>query len=111
MAIGILIIILQPFKSTKVNTYHTILLLIMAIECLSITLIDEAETKARWTIRIAVPVVAIFYVSPNGILVVIVYAVFRCYRRCHTVWFKYYRNMELENLMTGNRNRENYQAI
>ena len=109
MAIGMLIILLQPFKSTKVNTYHTMLALIMAIECLSITLIDEAETKVRWMIRKVVPVVVIFYMSP--ILAMIVYAVYRCYRRCHTVWFKCYRNLELESLMIENKSSKKYQTM
>ena len=112
MAIGMLIILLQPFKSTKVNTYHTILLFLMAIGCLSISLIDEAEIKARWMIRKVVPVVVLFYMSP--ILALIVHASCRCYRKCRRVLLEHYqKNSELsqENLMIRNRNRDNYQAI
>ena len=110
MAIGMLIMLLQPFKSTKVNTYHTVLLFVMAIGCLSITLIEEVESKARWMIREVVPVVLFFYLSP--ILAVIIYATYKCYKRCHTVWLEYYqRNSELENLMIGKKSKENYQSI
>ena len=42
-----LVIILQPFKYTKVNTYHTLLLLVIAIGYFSVTLIDEVESKAH----------------------------------------------------------------
>ena len=112
MAIGMLIILLQPFKSTKVNTYHTILPFIMAIGCLSISLINEARSKVHWMIWKVVAGVVIFYMSP--ILALIVYAAYRCYRKCRRIRLEHYqRNLELdqENLMRGNRNRENYQAI
>ena len=46
MAIGMLIILLQPFKSTKVNTYHTLLPFIMASGCFSISLINQALITA-----------------------------------------------------------------
>ena len=110
MAIGMLIILLQPFKSTKVNTYHTILPFLIAIGCLFISLLNEAVSKARWMIRTVVVGVVIFYMSP--ILALIVYAAFRCYRKCRRIRLEHYqRNLELdqENLMRGN--RENYRAI
>ena len=110
MAIGMLIILLQPFKSTKVNTYHTILPFLIAIGCLSISLLNEAVSKARWMIRTVVAGVVIFYMSP--ILALIVYAAFRCYRKCRRIRLEHYqRNLELdqENLMR--KSRENYRAI
>jgi hypothetical protein len=82
MAIGMLIILLQPFKSTKVNTYHTLLLLIMATGCFTVTLINEMDTKAHWMIRKMVPLLEIFYISP--ILAVILYAAYRFFRRYRT---------------------------
>ena len=99
MAIGMLIILLQPFKSTKVNTYHTLLPFIMATGCFTITLINQAENNARWMIRIMVPLVGIFYVSP--ILAAILYAVHKCCRRCRKIWRK--QNPELQNLMIADR--------
>ena len=107
MAIGMLIILLQPFKSTKVNTYHTLLPFIMATGCFTVTLINQAENNARWMIRKVVPLVGIFYVSP--ILTVIVYAAYKCCRRCRKTWRK--QNPELQNLVIGNRNRKYYQAV
>ena len=107
LAIGMLIILLQPFKSTKVNTYHTLLPFIMATGCFSVTLINQAEVSARWMIRKVVPLVGIFYVSP--ILAVIVYAAYKCCRRCRKIWRK--QNPELQNLVIENRNRKYYQAV
>ena len=105
MAIGMLIILLKPFKSTKVNTYHTLLPFIMATGCFSITLINQVEDTAIWMIKALTLLVAVFYVSP--ILAMIVYATYRFYIRCRTFWLEYcQRNPELENLISGNSNRE-----
>ena len=82
MAIGMLIILLQPFKSTKVNTYHMLLPFIMATGCFTITLIDELESNDHWMIRIVIPLIEVFYISP--ILAVIVYAAYRFFRRYRT---------------------------
>ena len=82
MAIGMLIILLQPFKSTKVNTYHTLLPFTMATGCFTVSLIDEAASNDRWMIRIVIPLIEIFYISP--ILAVIVYATYRLFRRYRT---------------------------
>jgi hypothetical protein len=94
MAIGMLIILLQPFKSTKVNTYHTLLPFIMATGYFTVTLIAEAESNARWIIKKVVPLVGSFYVSP--ILAVILFAAYKCCGRCCKIWMK--RNPELQNL-------------
>ena len=82
MAIGMLIILLQPFKSTKVNTYHTLLPFTMATGYFSVALIDEAASSDHWMIRIVIPLIEIFYISP--ILAVIVYAAYRFFRRHRT---------------------------
>ena len=82
MAIGMLIILLQPFKSTKVNTYHTLLPFTMATGCFTVALIDEAASNDHWMIRIVIPLIEIFYISP--ILAVIVYAAYRFFSRYRT---------------------------
>ena len=82
MAIGMLIILLQPFKSTKVNTYHTLLPFTMATGYFTVALIDEVASNDHWMIRIVVPLIEIFYISP--ILAVIVYATYRFFRRYRT---------------------------
>ena len=106
LGIGMLIIILQPFKSSKVNTYHTLLPFFMAFCCFSITTVDHAESKAHWMIRFLMPLVGIIYMSP--ILALMAYTVCKCYCRCRVLWLKVrQRNPELENLVIGNRNREN----
>ena len=98
MGIGMLIVILQPFKSSKVNTYHTLLPFFMAICCFSITTVIQAESKAYWMIRFLIPLVVIIYISP--ILAMMAYAVCKSYRRCQILWLKVrQRNPELENLI------------
>ena len=111
MVIGMMIILLQPFKSTnlKVNTYHTLLPFIMATGCFTVTLIDEAEGNACWMIRKVVPMVGIFYVSP--ILAITLYAAYKYCRRCHKIWIKRNPGPELQNLVIDNINRKGYQAI
>ena len=82
MAIGMLIILLQPFKSTKVNTYPTLLPFTMATGYFTISLIDEAASNDHWMIRIVIPLIKVFYISP--IIAVIVYAAYRYFRRYRT---------------------------
>ena len=82
ISIGMLIILLQPFKLTKINTYHTLLPFTMATGCFTIAFIDQAESSAFWMIRIVIPLIEIFYISP--ILAVIVYAAYRLFRRYRT---------------------------
>ena len=106
LGIGMLIIILQPFKLSKVNTYHTLLPFFMAIWCFFITTVDHAESKAHWMIRFLMPLIGIIYMSP--ILALMAYTVCKCCCRCRVLWLKVrQRNPELENLIIGNRNREN----
>ena len=108
MIIGMLIIVLQPFRSSNINKYHALLPLIMAIGCLSITLLDQVESKVYWMINIVLVLIGIFYASP--IVAVIIYIGYRCYRRFHTLWLN--RRPEMENLVTRDGNQElNYQAI
>ena len=110
MIIGMLIILLQPFKSSKVNKYHALLLLIMAIGYICITLKDQVESKARWMNKSVLLLVGIFYMSP--IVALILYTAHRCYKRCHTLWLKIHHQIpELESLVIGKQNREGYQAI
>ena len=110
MVIGMLMILLQPFKSSKVNTYHTVLPFIMAIGCFCITLIGQIESKAQWMIETVGFLVIIFYMSP--IVAMIVYIAYRSYRRCSTLWLKIHRRSpELETLVIGSRNRTDYQVI
>ena len=66
MAIGMLIILLQPFKSTKVNTYHTLLPFIMASSCFCITLINEVANTAIWMIKPLILLVAFFFILCTG---------------------------------------------
>ena len=87
MAIGMLVIILRPFKSRKVNIYHTLLPFIMATGCFSITLINQVLITAMWMIKLSALLVGFFFMLP--ILTVILYAVYRCYRKCHTIWLQF----------------------
>ena len=59
MAIGMLIILIKPFKSSKVNTYHSILLFIMATGCFFITLSGQVEMIALWMMKPLVVLVGV----------------------------------------------------
>ena len=70
MAIGMLIILLQPFKSTIINSqYVSHIITIYHVNCLlygyNTIIIVKAENNARWMIKKVVPLVGIFYVSPS----------------------------------------------
>ena len=118
-------ILLQPYKSRKVNTYHTILPLIMAVACLSVTILDQAETKARWIIQKELPFIVIFCLSPTLVAIAYVtyYISYRCSKKCRVVWPMFHLKKKILrnlNLMTERNNEEkhqlsttykNYQAI
>ena len=123
--LGVLMILLQPYKSRKVNTYHTILPLIMAVACLSVTILDQAETKARWIIQKELPFIVIFCLSPTLVAIAFVtyYISYRCSKKCRGVWPMFHLKKKILrnlNLMTERNNEEkhqlsttykNYQAI
>ena len=115
--LGVVMIIFQPYKLKKLNIYHTLLPFFMAAASLSIMFLDEAEIKARWFIKPAVSLIAIFYTSP--ILVAMAYFTYcmsyRCHVKCQEVWLCR-KNNELGSLSPikdkkGDESRKHYQAI
>ena len=115
IVLGIVMIVFQPYKSKKVNTYHTILPFIMAISCFLVTLQDESSVKARKMIRYEVTAIEVFITTP--ILIIVVYATYyisyRLYNKCRsTSWqvFCFARNRELQ-FLTQRSIASNYQGI
>ena len=120
--LGVLMILLQPYKLKKLNIYHSILPLIMAVVALSITVLSELETKARWNIEIdsEIILIGIFYSLPA--LVAMAYVAYctsyRCHKKCQSAYIRltiYKKNKELSpSLITDKLNEDrhkNYQAI
>ena len=50
--LGIVMILIQPYKSVKANKFHTTLPFIMAFMLFLVTLLDEAKVKSRRMIRL-----------------------------------------------------------
>ena len=50
LLVALVTVMLQPYKSNKVNNYHTSMQLIFAIACFLITLLDLAAIKDHWLI-------------------------------------------------------------
>ena len=78
--LGVLMIILQPYKSEKLNIYHTTPLFIMAVACLSITVLNVAEIKAPCFIKTEIMLIGILFMSPT--LVAMAYVTYRLTYRC-----------------------------
>ena len=76
-------IMLQPYKSRKLNTYHTILPFIISLSCLSCTTLDQAEVKARWMIGTAAIFTGMMAIFPTLVAgVYVVYCIiYRCYKK------------------------------
>ena len=59
--LGIVMILMQPYKSVKANKFHTTLPFIMAFMLFLVTLLDEAKVKSRRMIRLINQIIAIFF--------------------------------------------------
>ena len=74
---------LQPYKSTKVNNYHILMQIIMAIASFLIATLDQASIKNR---RLMKPVTfSIGIVSFLPMLIAIVYASYKIYYKCRMI--------------------------
>ena len=113
--LGIVMILIQPYKSVKANKFHTTLLFVMAFSCFLVTLFDEAELKSREMIRLLNPVMGIILFSP--ILALISYVAFyimrRIYRKkCKAEWsFRCPTNSEQEKLISKTKSVKICQVI
>ena len=70
--LGMFMILLQPFKSSKVNTYHTIIIFSIALACCSVTTVNLAEVYARQIIPLPVAIIQIFSIIPTVVAIVYV---------------------------------------
>ena len=109
-------VLIQPYKSGKANVYHTILLLIMAVYCYLITLLDEAEIKAHWMIRYVVLVTEFSFMAPIFVMAAYIsYCVaYRLHKKCQEVCLIHrQRNYEQQNMANEeiSENCKNYQTI
>ena len=118
--LGALMAVLQPYKSSKLNIYHTMIVLFTAVVCLSITMLDQATTKAQWIINAVEYSIGIMCLSP--ILVAITYVIYcviyRCFKKCKAAWQNVASGSELGNLIhkPGEKHlcttiSKNYQAV
>ena len=121
--LGVLMILLQPYKLKKLNIYHSILPLIMAVVTLSITVLNEIEIKARWFIEIEAISISIFYSLPAPVaMAYVAYCTsYRCRKKCQSakvrlMIHKKYKELRSHGpgLVTDKLNEDshkNYQAI
>ena len=123
--LGALLIVVQPYKSTKVNTYHTILVLYVAVSCLSITALNVAIIKAHRFVEAVIAFIGVSFILPT--LVAMAYVTscisYRCYKVCHGIWkMLSVKHQEFDSLMQVSESKHeedylhskafnNYQAV
>ena len=99
----ILMILLQPYKSRRVNYYHTVMMLILAIICFLSAIVSQS--KINWISDTGIILIGLLSISP--LLYVIAYIIINhtpC-RRFKQCWLKHSKNdddPELENLLERN---------
>ena len=79
--LGAVIVFLQPYKSSKANTYHTILMLFIAVACFFFTTFDQATIKAHWIVGAVLTFIGIICISPT--LVAVAYVILYIFKK---VW-------------------------
>ena len=86
--LGIVMILMQPYKSVKANKFHTTLPFVMAFFCSLVTFFDEARVNSRRMISLLYPVVGIFLLLPIFALIayIVYYDMRRVYRKCKAEW-------------------------
>ena len=85
----IFMVIVKPYRSSVINTYHISIVLYIAIICFSITTLDQASIKGRWFMKTIIIFIIFLVVMP--ILVVALYIVCLCalrwhFRSCKKAW-------------------------
>ena len=95
-----LMTLLQPYKSRRVNNYHIVLMLILAM--ISFLTAIVAQSKANWIIHTGIILIGLLCTSP--LLFVISYIVIyhTLCRRFKQYWLKFDGNPELESLLNTN---------
>ena len=95
--LGMLMIILQPYKSRKVNTYHSMLIFIGALTCLFATVASQATVKAHWIYDMALYSIALICLLPT--LIAIVYTTYCIFYPCFKkYWQAFSQNRTDSNL-------------
>ena len=82
--LGMLMILLRPFKSSKVNIYHTIIVLSVAVACCSVTMLNLAAVDARHTLALPEAIILMFTITPTAVATAYVgyFIAKRCFRIC-----------------------------
>ena len=96
--LGIVMVLFQPYKSAKANTFHTVLPFFMAFSSLLITLLNESEVMSRPLIKHIVPVAIFCFTLPIVIVIsytVYTYVLLRVYKKCRELHLK--RVLQREN--------------
>ena len=95
--LGMLMIILQPYKSRKVNTYHSMLIFIGALTCLFATVASQKTVKAHWIYDMALYSIALICLLPT--LIAIVYTTYCIFYPCFKkYWQAFSQNRTDSNL-------------
>ena len=76
---GTLLVILKPYRSRKVNTYHTVITLYLAITTLTISTFPQAKIGDYWMAKL---ITVSYLLTLLPILVITVYVVYYCAVHC-----------------------------
>ena len=101
--LGMLIIVLQPYKSRKMNTYHSVLIFILALASLFVTVASQQAVKAHWIFNMAIYFAALVSFSPTLIAVVhATYCIFYpCFKKYWQHFFQNYTDSNLDSLLNS----------
>ena len=99
---------LQPYKSTKVNNYHTSIQLILAITCFLIALLDQATIRDHLLIRPVVYLIEAISISP--ILITIFYITYKIGHKIQAVLPKMLGNVQVQTY-SENKHYFEYESI
>ena len=103
--LGILTTIVQPYKSKKVNIYHSVLVLILALGSSLVTLESQEVVNAYWIHEVALCLITLISIFPtlNAVAYAIYYCIFHsCLKKC---FVGRSLNHDLESLL-GSHSRE-----
>ena len=77
---GTLLVILKPYRSRKVNTYHTMIIIYLAITTFTISIFHQATIGDYWIVNFSMGSILLLVFLPT--LVITVYVVYYCIVHC-----------------------------
>ena len=78
--LALFMIMLRPYRSGRLNIYHTVMVMYIGIVCFAITAFDEATIKGQWIIQPLMTFILVLAVLPT--LALVSYIGYRVLHQC-----------------------------